>query len=438
MKKFKKGAASFYIVAFSTLILLIIAASFAAVIISEVTRTSNDDLSQSAYDSAMAGVEDAKLAFYNYRNCKAGGGNDCKNILEIMEEADCSMVGKMLGRIDEDGAVSITESSAKNNMSQAYTCVKINTSLEDYRGTLSQGSQIKVVKVKFSDYEIDGKETKVTADMINSVRISWYSGDNAVASGFEYSNIDNNGVIFNGLSENKAAAPPTISLALIQTGPTFNFDDFAETRGEQTNRGMIYLVPTNNTTWASRTVGDNSIGTNGNKIPKSAFLKSNSKTASNLPYAVSCGNNTDADFACSAMVDLPKPIGGTRGDETFYFVVGLPYGKPTADFALEFFCNGICSTVETETITDENGNTITETEGSTQAKLEGVQIEVDSTGRANDLYRRVQARLENPDNFSLSVMGPLELLGDDDTEGDGLLNKTKPVLCEWNFPNRGC
>ena len=59
-KKTKKGAASFYVVAFSTLILMIIATSFAAIIISEVTRTSNDDLAQSAYDSAMAGVEDAK------------------------------------------------------------------------------------------------------------------------------------------------------------------------------------------------------------------------------------------------------------------------------------------------------------------------------------------------------------------------------------------
>ena len=68
-KKFKEGAASFYIVAISTLILVIVAASFAAVIISEVTRTSNDDLAQSAYDAALAGVEDAKLAYYNYQKC---------------------------------------------------------------------------------------------------------------------------------------------------------------------------------------------------------------------------------------------------------------------------------------------------------------------------------------------------------------------------------
>ncbi len=66
---FKKGAASFYMVAFSTLILVIIVASFAAIIISAVIRASNDDLSQSAYDSALAGIEDAKLAYYNYRAC---------------------------------------------------------------------------------------------------------------------------------------------------------------------------------------------------------------------------------------------------------------------------------------------------------------------------------------------------------------------------------
>ena len=72
---FKKGAASFYIVAFSTLLLVIIATSFALVITSEIARTSNDDLSQSAYDSALAGVEDAKVAFSNYRRCEEAAGH---------------------------------------------------------------------------------------------------------------------------------------------------------------------------------------------------------------------------------------------------------------------------------------------------------------------------------------------------------------------------
>ena len=103
-KQYKKGAASFYIVAFSTLILMIVAISFAAVIISEVERTSNDDLSQSAYDSALAGIEDAKMAYYNYLNCKDKDGDNCKLINTLMNDDterdadDCNMVWEMLGR----------------------------------------------------------------------------------------------------------------------------------------------------------------------------------------------------------------------------------------------------------------------------------------------------------------------------------------------------
>ena len=77
MKRFKQGAASFYMVAITTLVLVIIATSFAAVIIAEIARTSNDDLAQSAYDAAMAGVEDARLAYYNYSNCIEKGGSEC-------------------------------------------------------------------------------------------------------------------------------------------------------------------------------------------------------------------------------------------------------------------------------------------------------------------------------------------------------------------------
>ena len=47
-KEYKKGAASFYIVAFATLILIIVVMSFATIMISEMARTSNDDLAQSA------------------------------------------------------------------------------------------------------------------------------------------------------------------------------------------------------------------------------------------------------------------------------------------------------------------------------------------------------------------------------------------------------
>ena len=57
--KTKKGATSIYIVAFTTMVLSILTISFVRIMVSEAQQTSNYDLSQSAYDSALAGIEDA-------------------------------------------------------------------------------------------------------------------------------------------------------------------------------------------------------------------------------------------------------------------------------------------------------------------------------------------------------------------------------------------
>ena len=128
--RFKKGAASFYMVAFSTLILLVVATSFAAIIVSEVTRTANDDLAQSAYDSALAGVEDAKLAFYSYQKCLEQGATEteiddnknevtCGEIIHYMNNPDCDMVANILGRYGNNpepgGEVMIEESVGSGN-----------------------------------------------------------------------------------------------------------------------------------------------------------------------------------------------------------------------------------------------------------------------------------------------------------------------------------
>ena len=56
--KFKKGATSIYVVVLGTLLFSVITVSFIRIIINEVTKTTNDELAQSAYDSALAGVED--------------------------------------------------------------------------------------------------------------------------------------------------------------------------------------------------------------------------------------------------------------------------------------------------------------------------------------------------------------------------------------------
>ena len=445
--RFKKGAASFYMVAFSTLILLVVATSFAAIIVSEVTRTANDDLAQSAYDSALAGVEDAKLAFYSYQKCLEQGATEteiddnknevtCGEIIHYMNNPDCDMVANILGRSvirDESdsegsGEVMIEESvGSGNNMSQAYTCVKIEKELSDYRTTLSSANQMKAVKVKF-----DG----VSANDISSVKVSWFTNQDKMTSDLNYSNFsvgDQSGnVVFGSLNdENGASVPPTISLAMIQTGPDFALDDFEKTVGDQTNRGMVYLVPAKLEDLGGISgqtdyilVGDEGINANG-------FLESNNKTARNLPYVVGCNPESAADFVCSVKIALPKPIGEERNNDTFVFVVGLPYGTPSTDVSLEFICadGAKCGA---QTITNDDGSEQVDYTG--VATLDGVQISIDSTGRANDMYRRVEARLEGSTGSSLSLMGPLELLGTGGSGGgEQLLEKDLTVTSEYGI-----
>ena len=466
--KFKTGAASFYVVAFSTLILLIIVASFTALVIAQITRSSNADLAQSAYDSALAGVEDAKLAFYNYQKCLAQGEtadegiNDdgvvtCGEIIYAMDNPDklgnlkCDVVSFILGRgkLDEDGGiqygpVTIEESSEKgNNMSQAYTCATITTELGDYRATLSKSQPIKAVRPRF-----DGVEAK----NIKKIRVSWGPENNSETqvqdSSFYFNNIVNGEVVF-GSGPDAASNPATISVAILQTGESFNTDDFDKVyvdengKNGKTDRSMVYLVPTGDVEVANKTVignyhgiyvsnPDTDVGTN--LLSKGALVKSNDRssessyddeTYQNVPYVVYCEGT--GDLACSVEIELPEPVSGERSDNTFVVVVGLPYGGPETTFSLEFFCKeGMCGK---EIVDSEDGES---TINRTQAVLKGMQIGVDVTGRANDLFRRVETRLEANDDWALSIMGPLELTGSNDGNSV-VLEKNMTVKCEYDF-----
>lgn len=455
--KFKKGAASFYIVAFSTMILLIIAMSFAAIIISQVTRSSNSDLSQSAYDSAMAGVEDAKLAYYNYQDClakgytKASGLNgdgeiSCKEAIYLVEDSNsCDTVGYILGRISDTGGegseVQIKESNDKaNNMQQAYTCVKMETTLDSYEANLTASNPARVVNAKF-----DG----IDASQINEIEISWYSDRDAVAYGSTINSLINSSgnLQFRQFTYAAKPLPPAISIGLVQTsgGLGFSFSDFDSTKGDNTNRGTIYLVPTSNVNLANKNTDSYSGIYNGtiNQLNETGFRKSNDKTTKNLPYAVYC--QSGKSYYCSALIKIPEPIGGARSNDNFMFVVASPYGQPM-EFSLRFFCKSGASCSTTTVSSADGGTTVSRT----TAALKGVQVGVDSTGRANDLYRRVEARMDVSGGGSggsssmSSILGVLELTGTSSGSGSGgassslSLDKNYAVICEWNFPNRGC
>ncbi|MBO7561229.1 hypothetical protein J6T21_04380 [Candidatus Saccharibacteria bacterium] len=404
MKKIrtKQGIASFYLVAMATLLLGVLTVGFSTYVVNEVNRTTNFDLSKSAYDSALAGIQDAKLAIMNYNSCIKQGAVEseteptgpsattCDEIIYYMHHPDCYMVGRILGRYPAGttpGEVMIKESEVSNNrMQQAYTCVKI-TSPTDYRTRLNSSDPTRVIPLKIKGGNIDSVKT---------LRISW--ADN---TGTNYNN-----TLFEGSSlvfGTNLSNPPLISLQLMQTSNVFNLSDFDYSHGAATNRGTLYLAPsTGKTNNPSGTITNRYIDvTADNRIPNAAgkgFAKSNDKVSQNLPYLVNCSENTDASFLCSAEIELPNAVGGQRSEETFILVVSLPYGGPDTDIAIslcttEHVCNSISN--------DENVTTGDTTTGTGIATIKN-QLRIDSTGRANNLFKRIESRVETSENGSYS------------------------------------
>ena len=119
-----------------------------------------------------------------------------------------------------------------------------------------------------------------------------------------------------------------------------------------------------------------------NIITKSQMVKSNNRAVKNLPLVTYCDVNI-SEFACSATMELPNVINGEddgRSDETFTFVVSLPYGQPDTSFSLEFYCKS-SRPCGKEVVASEGGSTTVQK----PVTLDGMQIEIDSTGRANNL-----------------------------------------------------
>ncbi|MBR5389201.1 hypothetical protein IK146_01430 [Candidatus Saccharibacteria bacterium] len=415
INKFKKGATSIYVVVIGTLLFSVITVSFIRIIINETAKTTNDELAQSAYDSALAGVEDAKTALKRYYECKAVADSgalptDCENIEKFIElgfqranmapDQDgygyCDAVSEALSRRDGSGEVLVQEQTSNNdsgNIVQAYTCVIIDDSLGDYRSTVNSSTPIRVIPLK----------TENPAS-VTGIRISWYTEEDGLFSTMNYANADS---FYSTNSSLGTPTPPTVTAQIIQTAGQFTLDQFNsyDSSTKATNRGTIVLVPEGDDATAnvgtSHPAGSSAITHIGHYSDGTTILADSNnhnynRDTDNQPQKIKCRTTLSDEFACVASIEVPGPINGTDGSgnvternaNTFFLVLTLPYGNPTTTFSVQMCTDrdtprGDCL---------ENGKL-------SVAEFKGVQIAVDSTGRANDMYSRVEARLEFKDNF---------------------------------------
>ena len=470
--KTRKGAASIYIVIFTTTLLGIIALSFVRIMLAESMRTTNYSLSQSAYNSALAGIEDAKIVLLRYQSCvnngeyTAGGGKtgNCNDLLKLFgtqnaayeTSQNCSIVGEILHPSmdnNKETLIQTRDNYDTGTVDQAYTCVKIAAYTEDFLATLNSKNPTKLIPLR--------SDSPAMQASINRIQIQWFDDQNYadVADGngllkedeyygfwekdgglsrkssLEGTTISNKGDYslssksdLDNSFTTKPLVPPVIQATLVQTADTFTMEQFYASEGtadnSKTNRGTLMLRPTSNKSDSSFVtsrkldVSDDGSGNknHSNVLPKNSLAYSANKSY-NTPMDVYCKPNDSSwgNYACSADFFVPSPIGSTDGHRnmsTSFLVVNLPYGGPQTDISVKML-----SCVDP---TAPINSTVTDSSKDPNCKVvyfANVQPMVDSTGRANDLFRRVESRIELADtnfpiaNYALAMTDPSNEVG---------------------------
>lgn len=439
----KQGAASLFIVIFTATLLGIIALSFVRLMLSESFRTTNYSLSQSAYNSAMAGIEDAKIVLLRYQNClnndniiPATAGYNCSDYVDAFKDdksaEDCDLVSRLLGYNTDNNETLIQTQSGGDitdtgkAIDQAYTCVKVSQKSKNYITKLTKNYQTKIVPIRTSD--------SAEIQSINRVVVSWFSRDNYIAvtnaAGTLSSDYEalssplpnlitpnqgyaNGGGTYNNRFGAKPAVPPTVQATLIQTAEKFRVSQFYTNSGANTNRATVTMRPTGNTLGLSI----NSYST------RVSGLAATANKSFNNPVDIYCDTSDGwgNGYACTADLVIPNPIPtqvqetlqtpwGTpynttvtysaRNINTMFLVLNLPYGAPDTEVNVELkHC-------------EDEGSDVFDTDKCTSVYFSKVQPIVDATGRANDLFRRIEARIETQDtyfpiaNYALAVYDP--------------------------------
>lgn len=176
-KNFKKGGVSIFIVIVVGILVSIMSASFLRLMFRDQEQASKLDLSQSAYDSAQAGVEDAKRFLRIFRSaCGPSGTGDfegrhynCNAMRDAIQNESCyTLATARIGNPNGETIIQTTSGAggASNDASlnQAYTCVKIRMNTADFLGRTNDGTP-SVISLRGT-----------TA--FNQVRIRWHSREN--------------------------------------------------------------------------------------------------------------------------------------------------------------------------------------------------------------------------------------------------------------------
>lgn len=335
---YQRGVTSIFVVIFAAMLFSVITLSFAGLMAREQQRSSDDELSQSAYDSAMAGVEDAKRVILAARE----GDQQAQNAINAGLCNTVAAAGITGDPNDPDVVIKSSSSDTGELLQQAYTCVKIGLNSNDYR-------------LELNEMESEIVPLKATGSF-NRIRISWHKPQSSntprPCDAPNWGAVDPGELCpANRWSDN---APALLRTQIINPGASISYSDLNSNDAGNT----VFLYPAS-AGLASVEMGD-----------MERFVTNyNLGTLPNETIAARCD---DGAYYCQQVLDLARPV---------------PAQSELALLRLTPIYTGTNVMIELFN-------------GGTRVQFDGVQPTVDSTGRANDLFRRVDARLSLATEYS--------------------------------------
>ncbi|HEU0266514.1 MAG TPA: hypothetical protein VFQ70_02710 [Candidatus Saccharimonadaceae bacterium] len=369
----ERGVVSIFIVIFAAIFMVVITVSFLLVMMRDQQQATQYNLSQNAYDSAMAGVSDAERAIAlcasnpNHAGCNQINGGGCQTLGNPRLG-----LGVTFSDVNGNEEYPIQTTMGGNNpLNQAYTCVTINTQPNDYQANVSAGTPL-----------IIPLQATAQATLLN---FSWKSENSSATPSYPKSPTQTGLLNFKAWSQPSTNYPPVMQLELIRLGPggTVTLSDLD---GQSAKTLLLYPMKG----LASRS---------------SLNFSTYSRLQPSQLQAVNCYDDPNDGNQCYATLsDGGNPMVSTSGAPSVYLVM-MPIYRDAA---------------VTVGFPQPSSNS-----------FENLQAVVDSTGRANDLFRRVQARVDiipHPTtypNAAVSLQGPL--CKDFTVTPSGVQNNT----CTW-------
>lgn len=329
----EQGATALIVVVFSVLLITTITVGFLRLIIQDQARTTDDELSRGAYDSALAGVEDGKRVL----QAATTGNSSAQNAID---DGKCNTIRRsgILGTVDktDNSEVMLTSGSASSDSStsfdQAYTCVKIATTTTTYQNQLDTDKS-------------DVIPLNATGDF-DKITIAWHLQGDGTVGGLT------NATTLLPQFENWSSATGKVRPALLQVQLIqFNKTNVsAAALDDAAGSATLFLYPTSLP------------GT-----PSLSFVTDGRMGNRDLLQPVSCSASA-IDYACTTTITLPNPPNGGRSDRQAYLRVMPLYAAHTS-FKISLNDGAV--------------------------KFNNVEPTIDSTGRASNVFRRVSARVKH-------------------------------------------